>query len=343
MALRSISLFSGAGGLDLGLHLATGGRCRAVVYVEREAYAAACLVARMEEKALDPAPVWSDVSTFDARAWRGAVDLVAGGSPCQDLSVAGKRAGLAGARSGLFYEFVRIADECGASLVFWENVGGAKSALPDVFSEFARVGYRGAACSIRASDVGAPHRRQRLFLLGWRGDGLERLRNVAHCHCHGLEVERCGGLLDRERQALGDYADGRGEAVALSGEPRLEGAGHARDASSGRDGQTPRPTAERGRLLWPPGPDNATGWAAYVAAGGPAPAQPRVRRGSDGVAEGLVESVWADRLRVLGNGVVPQQAAAAFRFLAARIIGENHGHAGVPAPRGADDAEQQRP
>ena len=88
-ALFGLSLCAGAGGLDLGLHLALGGFAadskngagraggyRTVGYVEREAYAAAVLVARMEVAALDPAPVWDDVGTFDGAPWRGAVDIV---------------------------------------------------------------------------------------------------------------------------------------------------------------------------------------------------------------------------------------------------------------------------
>jgi len=86
---HGLSLCAGAGGIDLGLTIACPGY-RTVCYVEREAYAAATLVARMEDKALDPAPLWDDVTTFDGRPWRGAVDILIGGYPCQPFSVAGK-------------------------------------------------------------------------------------------------------------------------------------------------------------------------------------------------------------------------------------------------------------
>jgi site-specific DNA-cytosine methylase len=139
-----------------------------VVYVERGAFAAAVLVARMAEASLGEAPLWDDVTTFDARAWRGVVDIVAGGSPCQDLSVAGKRAGLDGLRSGLWRHQLRVLDETGASFLFWENVGGAiKSALDVVTHDVGELGYRTAACTLRASDVGAPHKRERLFVLAY--------------------------------------------------------------------------------------------------------------------------------------------------------------------------------
>ena len=90
--LFGLSLCSGAGGIDLGLTLALPGY-RAVGHVERETYAAATLVARMEDAALDHAPLWDDIATFDGKPWRGAVDIVSAGYPCQPFSVAGKRRG----------------------------------------------------------------------------------------------------------------------------------------------------------------------------------------------------------------------------------------------------------
>jgi hypothetical protein len=99
VALSAIELCAGVGMLGEGLRagLAYLGRAhRTVCHVEREAHAAAVLAARMEEGSLDAAPVWSDMLTFDGRRWRGCVDIVAAGFPCQDLSVAGRRVGLDG-------------------------------------------------------------------------------------------------------------------------------------------------------------------------------------------------------------------------------------------------------
>jgi len=118
--LFGLSLCSGAGGLDLGLHLACHGY-RTVGHVERDAYAAAVLVARMEDAALDPAPVWDDLATFDGRPWRGAVDIVTAGYPCQPFSVAGKRRGVDDPRH-LWPHVARIIAETEPSFVFLENV-----------------------------------------------------------------------------------------------------------------------------------------------------------------------------------------------------------------------------
>lgn len=90
--LDILSLCSGGAGLDLGVELAVPGS-RVVCFVEREVYAAAVLAARMEDASLPPAPIWSDLRTFDGKPWRGVVDCVTAGYPCQPFSLAGKRLG----------------------------------------------------------------------------------------------------------------------------------------------------------------------------------------------------------------------------------------------------------
>lgn len=117
--MKAISLFSGGGGMDLGLHRAG---ITTVAMCEIDKHARATLAHHWPDT-----PIHDDVTTFDARSLHGTIDLVHGGSPCQDLSVAGRRGGLAGARSGLFWHQCRIAAECAAPWVLWENVPGALS------------------------------------------------------------------------------------------------------------------------------------------------------------------------------------------------------------------------
>lgn len=311
MALRSLSLCAGIGGIDLGL----ARWARSVCYVERDAYAASVLVARMEDKALDPAPVWSDLATFDARAWHGRVDLVTGGYPCQPFSHAGKRRGTDDERH-LWPHVFRILTESGASLGFFENVRGHLSlGLSDVLADLAGAGWDAEWCCVRASDVGAPHRRERLFILAYRDEpGREQLR-------------RCG-LLDGERAAQRNDADGRGADVAdsaripggewpgrkrvldarqvnvadalgldderrgergeLDGESGLaqgEGDQRERSGDAHRDcgeamGHAIGARLEIGRsdpvarafpAAWPPSPTDADGWRRWIEQGGPEP------------------------------------------------------------------------
>lgn len=192
MDLHSISLFSGVGMLDEGLRAGLrylGVSHRTVCHVEREAYGASVLAARMEEGSMDAAPVWADVCTFDARAWHGRVDCIVAGFPCQDLSVAGRRAGLNdGTRSGLFFEVVRIATDSGAWFMVLENVAGiatATAAVVDaeegelderaaarVMGELADLGWDAEWITLPASDVGTSHGRARWFCLAWRVGAL---------------------------------------------------------------------------------------------------------------------------------------------------------------------------
>ena len=150
--------------LELGLHLAIGDTYRTVGYVEREAYAAATLVARMEDAALDRAPIWDDLATFDGRAMRGIVDLVSAGLPCQPYSVAGTQKGHADERA-LWPEFVRIVRECEPGLVYIENVPAFRKHFEPVWRALRGMGFEWAPPLLStASESGAPHIRERHIL-----------------------------------------------------------------------------------------------------------------------------------------------------------------------------------
>ena len=160
--LRELALFAGAGGGILGGHLLGW---TTVCAVERDAYAAAVLAQRQNDRLLAPFPIWSNVSTFDGRAWRGLIDVVSGGFPCQDISTAGKGAGINGARSGLWGEMARIIGEVRPQFVWVENspmlVGRG---LTRVIGDLTQMGYDAQWCIVSASDIGAPHKRDRIWI-----------------------------------------------------------------------------------------------------------------------------------------------------------------------------------
>ena len=159
-----LSLATGYGGIELGVELLFPG-ARTVCYVEREGYAAANLVARFQDETMVEAPIWDDVATFDGKPWRKKVDWIVGGYPCQPFSVAGKRAGTKDFRH-LWPEFARIISEVSPAICFFENVSNhLKLGFFEVARDLQRLGFTIATTLVTAEEVGAPHRRERLFTL----------------------------------------------------------------------------------------------------------------------------------------------------------------------------------
>jgi DNA (cytosine-5)-methyltransferase 1 len=161
--LRELALFAGAGGGILGGRLLGW---RTVCAVEIDAYAASVLVARQNDGSLEPFPVWNDVRTFDGQPWRGRVDVISAGFPCQDVSIAGTGKGLDGERSGLWHESARLVCEIRPKFVFVENSPAlAFRGLDVILRDLAQVGYNARWCVLGAVHAGAPHRRDRLWLV----------------------------------------------------------------------------------------------------------------------------------------------------------------------------------
>tara|TARA_R100000329_G_scaffold34973_5_gene32709 strand:- start:1318 stop:2520 length:1203 start_codon:yes stop_codon:yes gene_type:complete len=170
--ITHLSLCSGYEGIGLGLRRIFP-NLREIAYVEREGFVAANLVAKMEEGKLDAAPVHTDVKTFPYRKFRGCVDILSGGFPCQPFSAAGNRQATEDPR----HLFPYIADgirECQPRIVFLENVQGILSCstgdgepvLQYVLRTLEELGYRATAGIFSAEEVGAPHQRKRVFILG---------------------------------------------------------------------------------------------------------------------------------------------------------------------------------
>ena len=165
--MRELALFAGAGGGILG-GLLLG--WRTVCAVELDPYCRSILLARQRDGILPRFPVWDDVRTFDGKPWRGDVDVVSGGFPCQDISCAGKGAGIGGERSGLWMEMARIVCEVRPRFVFVENSPMLLSrGLGRVLGDLAAMGYDARWGVLGAAEAGAPHKRARIWLVANAG------------------------------------------------------------------------------------------------------------------------------------------------------------------------------
>jgi DNA (cytosine-5)-methyltransferase 1 len=163
--MNELHLFAGAGGGILGSELLGH---RTVCAVEIEEYPRKVLLQRQRDGILPWFPIWDDICTFDGTPWRGIVDIVAGGFPCQDISSAGKGAGIEGKRSGLWGQMVRVVREVRPRFVFVENSPMLTSrGLYRVLGDLAEMGYDARWCVLGADDVGAPHRRKRIWILAY--------------------------------------------------------------------------------------------------------------------------------------------------------------------------------
>lgn len=372
--------------LDVGVAAALrrhGIHSRHVAFAEREASSCAALRARMEDAALEPAPIWGgNLQDFPTAPFCGLVDGIVAGFPCQPFSVAGKQLGQDDERH-LLPEILRIADAVGASIMFLENVPGLKKEFDHIAGLLLQSGWHTEWGTLKAADVGASHRRERWFCVAWRagvskwaqrmladdtGGRLRKLRESSGSHGQS-DGSKSGVLADSIRPGLqghgrhGDGSDQPGRITPESAGPTTANYGElgdllrpgCRDAAettkgSGEHGQG----AGNDRSAWhpvlpifAPGPNDPrwsailnaypllapalpisdaamrTAWSALL--GRPEmEAQSGVQCVAHGMAPALDRSLSyltsrADMLRIAGNGVVWQQAAAAFEQLLARI------------------------
>jgi DNA (cytosine-5)-methyltransferase 1 len=160
--LNELALFAGAGGGILGGKLLGW---KTVCAVELDDYARRVLLARQDDGCLPHFPVWDDVRTFDGKPWRGLVDVVSGGFPCQDISAAGKGAGITGERSGLWREMARIIGDVRPRYVLVENSAAlASRGLGTVLGDLAAMGFDARWGVFSAGDAGARHKRERMWV-----------------------------------------------------------------------------------------------------------------------------------------------------------------------------------
>ncbi|SOD15969.1 DNA cytosine methyltransferase [Nitrosomonas ureae] len=163
--MNELALFAGAGGGILGGKLLGW---RTVCAVERNAYAAQVLAQRQNDGIFEPFPIWSDVQSFDGKPWKGIVDVISGGFPCQDISVAGKGEGIDGEQSGMWKHMARIIDEIRPRFVFVENSPLLVSrGLVRILGDLASMGFHARWGSIGAFDAGYYHNRKRLWIVAY--------------------------------------------------------------------------------------------------------------------------------------------------------------------------------
>jgi DNA (cytosine-5)-methyltransferase 1 len=210
---KILSLCTGLGGLDLGVEIALR-NARVVCAIERDAYCAAVLAQSMEQGHISQAPIWDDLRTFNGRCWRGTVDIVTAGYPCQPFSVAGKHRGAEDPRH-LWPEVARIVRECAAPIVFLENVARHLTVGFDVVArDLQGMGYTVAATVCRAATVGAPHQRERLFALAVSDTGREL--------CWQFPKWDQGRAVEREHAESRDVGSKLGNANGLVGNKGCE-------------------------------------------------------------------------------------------------------------------------
>ncbi len=310
-----LSLCTGYGGIEKSLHEIFGA-ITVLALVEIEAFAITNLVNKMETGKLDPVPIWTDLKTFDARPFRGCVDILTGGYPCQPFSTAGTRNGSKDPRH-LWPYIETIIIHARPRQVFLENVEGHLTlGICEVLEDLENLGFRVEAGIFSAAEVGAPHQRKRVFILADAGD-------------------RCGDPREnRTGRQEGPDIDRRNERAEL-------------EYSEIKNGRLRERETEENALLeftgfhqWPSRPGEPQHeWEAPRVVADPKNLQRRsIERGTeDGILpknrdQGEVESGLGrtidgsrnrvDRLRLLGNGVVPQTAAKAYFILSEKLNGK---------------------
>ena len=161
--MNELALFAGGGGGILAGHLLGW---RTVCAVEIEDYPRRVLLQRQADGFLPRFPIWDDICTFDGKPWKGKIDVVSGGFPCQDLSAAGKGAGLDGERSGLWREMARVICEVQPRYAFIENSPMLTiRGLDRVLCDLAQMGFDARWGVLGGADVGAVHKRDRIWIV----------------------------------------------------------------------------------------------------------------------------------------------------------------------------------
>jgi DNA (cytosine-5)-methyltransferase 1 len=355
--INHLSLCTGYEGVGIGLRRVLP-NLREIAYVEREGYATALLAKKMETGELASAPIHTDVKTFPYRRFLGQVDILSAGFPCQPFSSAGGRQSTEDPRH-LFPFILEGIKQCRPELVFLENVegiissktGDGESVLKYVLRSLEEVDYTATAGVFSASEVNAPHQRKRVFILAYSNSCRSWKDWKNSIWSEGIEQSSTSDWGSDNQTKDEQEPKGREDELAYSNEwnvetrrrrPRTicpEGQGQrsssdvtlssetvANSESKGLQGrlinsaiekEEPRTgnTRTESTNAWPSRPNERQySWEAPRVINTKSPPQPKLGRATNGSKFRL------DRLRILGNGVVPATAEKAFRVLANRLM-----------------------
>lgn len=336
--LRTMHLFAGAGGGILADVLLGH---QPVCAVEINEYCQQVLSARQKDGFIPWFPIFDDVTKFDGRPWRGLVDVVAGGFPCQDISVAGKGAGIDGKQSGLWSEMARIIGEVRPRFAFVENSPAlVNRGLGRVLRDLATLGYDCRWTLLGAADVGAPHKRDRFWLVA-DSECQRSGREIVSGETDRSHTERSASWTSRPNNGSGaphvantnsmreQQPEGRqcyvGRRISDCGEKVSDTICNGRTTrwSDDRqhDGEKPDTSSEfygasnvcdtnsKGLEKWEIQSENHRSQLQAIERADWWTDEPDVGRVANGVANRV------DRLKALGNGQVPLCAATAWRML----------------------------
>ena len=303
--MNELALFAGAGGGILGGHLLGW---RTVCAVEWEQYPASVLCARQNDKILPPFPIWDDVQTFDGRPWRGIVDVVSGGFPCQDISAAGRGAGIDGERSGMWKHMARIIGEVRPRYAFVENSPMLTTrGLGVVLADLSTLGFNAKWGVVSAADVGANHQRERIWI---RAEQRNFFSHTQHDRDGRWEQQsestqkkvitdtRCKSKRANEKLRSESKITIRSNTTKLCS--KMANTTSIKQSGSWEFIEQLRTTQDRNRKA---------GQLIAVCEQYEWPTEPNVGRVADGVAARV------DRLKAIGNGQVPLCAATAWELL----------------------------
>ena len=293
--MNELALFAGAGGGILGGKLLGW---RTVCAVEWEPYAASVLCARQNDGFLPPFPIWDDVQTFDGHPWRGLVDVISGGFPCQDISSAGKGAGIDGERSGMWREMARIIHEVRPRFAFVENSPMLTSrGLGTVLGDLASMGFNARWGVLGAADVGAKHQRDRIWIVAKNMAYTNSINDALRGNDKNYEesLVKWGNKFRGSFNSSGErYKESARENKSLADTTsiRQQKSGEYEQSFSSKEG-----------CNWKTNYVKSIGRSDFWSV------EPSVGRVADGVAARV------DRLKAIGNGQVPLCAATAWGIL----------------------------